>query len=548
LGSLEDISVKKFLLVSGIVFGILVLLAALVPFLVNGESFRPMLEAQASKSLGRQTKVGSLSISLFSGGAKAEDLSIADDAAFSKQPFVTAKSLAIGVELIPLIFSRKLNVTGITIREPQVRLIQNRKGVWNYASLGAKTEKPEKAPAAKTPLNLSIERVKLESGRVTVVQEGQSAKPIEFQDVNATLGPIAPKSTVPLKVDLKVAGGGTLALQGQAGPADDADATRTPFDLKATIEKLDLEHSGLLGPAPAFAAVTDFNGSLRSNGKTVAVKGKLKADKARFSINSPQSPKPVEIDIDTAYELARHTGAIQSMTLRTGAAALRIAGNYDLSGETPSLGIRASGNSLPVDDLQALLPSFGIVLPSGAKLQGGTLKLDLNVSGTTARPVGQGSVALENTKLTGYDLATQMKTISALAGLKGEHDTAIQLFGAGLDAGPDGLKVNGLKLVVPALGELTGDGTVSPKNDLNFAMVAAVNANAGVIGGLSSIASGFTGQNGIPFKVSGTSAKPRFLPDVGRMVKQKFGATGSTQQGNLADTVKGLGKLFGKKK
>ncbi len=539
---------KKLLIIAGVLLGVLILVVILVPLLISGESFRPMLEAQATKALGRETKIGALSISLLSGGAKAEDLSIADDPAFASQPFVTAKSLSIGVELMPLIFSKKLNVTGITISEPQVRLIQNKKGIWNYASLGAAGEKAAAPPSSGAPLNLSVQKVKIDSGRVVIVEEGQTAKPVELQAVNATVGPISSGVAVPLNLDLKVAGGGTLALQGQVGPPDEKDATRTPFNLKATIKKLDLEHSGLLGPNPAFAALADFDGSTQSDGKTVRMKGKLTADKARFSANSPQAPKPVGIDIDTAYELAQHTGAIHSMTLHSGAAALKITGSFYLTGETPSLSAQAVGDAMPVDDLQALLPSFGVVLPSGAKLQGGTLKVALNVSGTAARPLGTGSVSLENTKLVGYDLATQMKTLSALAGIKGAQDTAIQLFGSNLDAGPEGLKATGLKLIVPALGELVGDGTVSPKNDLDFAMVANVNPSAGIIGGLSSITGAATGQGGLPFKIAGNAAKPRFVPDIGRFVKQKFQPANAVQPGNLADTVKGLGKLFGKQK
>ena len=539
---------KKLLIAAGALVGLLILLVVLVPLLVNGESFRPLLEAQATKALGRDTKIGALSISLLSGGAKAEDLSIADDPAFSTQPFLTAKSLSIGVELIPLIFSRKLNVTGITISEPQVRLIQNKKGVWNYASLGANQEKAVAPPTAGTPLNLSIEKIKLDNGRIVLVQEGQSGKPVELQSVNATLGPIAPKVAVPLKLDLKVAGGGTFDLQGQAGPADETDATRTPFDLKATIDKLDLEHSSLLGPNPAFVALASFDGGFRSDGKTVHIKGKLKADKARFVPNAPRAAKPVEVDVDTAYELAKHTGSIQSMTLRAGAAAIRITGRFDLAGETPTFNAQVAGNSLPVDDLEPLLPSFGVVLPSGAKLQGGTLQLALDVSGTASQPLGSGSIALENTTLTGYDLATQMKTLSSLAGLKGSHDTAIQLLGSKLDAGPDGVKATTLKLNVPALGELSGDGTVSAKNDLDFQMVANINPSAGVIGGLSKITGAATGQGGLPFKITGTSAQPHFVPDMGRFVKQKFGSAGTATQGTVGNAAKGLGKLFGKQK
>ncbi len=546
---------KKILIVFGSALGVLILVVALVPFLISGETFRPMLEAQATAALGRQTRIGSLSISLLSGGAKAENLAIADDPAFSDQPFLTAKGISIGVQLVPLIFDHRLNITGITIQEPQVRLLQNKKGGWNYASLGAKTNPSVAAPATpatqSAPLSMSIDKIKLEGGRTVLVTEGQTGKPIELQGVNTTVGPIAPKMAVPLKLDLKVAGGGTLALEGQIGPPDEKDATRTPFDLKAKVAKLDLEHSGLLGPQSAFTAIADFDGTAHSNGKTIHIKGKLKADKSRFSLNSPLAPKPVALDVDTTYEQARHTGAIQSMTLRAGAAALRITGTFDLAGETPTLSGHVSGDAMPVDDLEALLPSFGIVLPSEAKLQGGTLKLDLSLSGTAARPLGKGSVALKNTKLVGYDLATQMKTLSSLAGLKGAHDTVIQLLGSNLEAGPDGIKAMGFKLIVPALGDMVGDGTVSARNDLDFTMVANINPDAGIIGGLSKITGAALGQGGLPFKLAGTSAKPRFVPDIGRFIGQKFGPSRpaqGTQPENLVDTVKGLGRLFSKPK
>ena len=64
-------------------------------------------------------------------GVAAADLSIADDPAFSKTPFIQAKSLKVGVELQPLIFSKKLNVTGVEIDGTQIDLIQSDTGTWN---------------------------------------------------------------------------------------------------------------------------------------------------------------------------------------------------------------------------------------------------------------------------------------------------------------------------------------------------------------------------------------------------------------------------------
>src|SRR4051794_40305870 len=107
--------------------------------LISVDSFRPKLESELSAALGRQVKVGDLSLSLFAGKVGADNISIADDPAFSKDPFVTAKSFSTAVKIMPLIFSKTLHITGITLEEPQIRLIRGPGGRWNFSNLGKGT-------------------------------------------------------------------------------------------------------------------------------------------------------------------------------------------------------------------------------------------------------------------------------------------------------------------------------------------------------------------------------------------------------------------------
>jgi AsmA protein len=67
------------------------------------DSFRLKIESELSNALGRKAHVGDLSLSIMRGRVSAANISIADDPAFSKAPFLTAKSLKIGVELMPLL-------------------------------------------------------------------------------------------------------------------------------------------------------------------------------------------------------------------------------------------------------------------------------------------------------------------------------------------------------------------------------------------------------------------------------------------------------------
>src|SRR6201997_3410851 len=129
---------KRILQVVAIIIGVLIIAVIALPFLIDANTFKPKLESEITGALGRKVSVGNLSLSLLSGGVAADNIAIADDPQFSTTPFVQAKSLKVGVELIPLIFSKTLNVTDVTLNEPQISLVKSANGEkWNFSSLGA---------------------------------------------------------------------------------------------------------------------------------------------------------------------------------------------------------------------------------------------------------------------------------------------------------------------------------------------------------------------------------------------------------------------------
>src|SRR5712671_711915 len=165
---------KGKLRITLIVVGVLIVLVLVVPFLIPVNQFRPTIEEKASAALGRKVQLGNISLSLISGSLSAEALSIGDDPKFSSAPFLTAKSLNVGVEIMPLIFSKTLNVTGVTIASPQVTLLHNAAGQWNYSSLGASAAKSQakQAPAEKSSgasnaaADISIKKLTLSDGSI----------------------------------------------------------------------------------------------------------------------------------------------------------------------------------------------------------------------------------------------------------------------------------------------------------------------------------------------------------------------------------------------
>src|SRR5438876_8540498 len=120
----------------GIVVAILIVIVLVLPFLINVNTFRPRIESELTNALGRKVSIGNLSLSLWSGSLAADDIAIADEPAFGNAPFIRAKSLGVGAEVMPLIFSKTLHITDLTLGQPQVTLLRARSGRWNFSTLG----------------------------------------------------------------------------------------------------------------------------------------------------------------------------------------------------------------------------------------------------------------------------------------------------------------------------------------------------------------------------------------------------------------------------
>jgi len=185
------------------------------------------------------------------------------------------------------------------------------------------------------------------------------------------------------------------------------------------------------------------------------------------------------------------------------------------------------------------------VLPSGSRLKGGTLALDLDSVGPLDRLVTTGSVKLNNAELSGFNLGSKLSAISALSGKQTGNDTSIQNLSSDVRVAPEGTRLDKIDLVVPALGAVTGAGTISPGGALAFKMSA--NLSGGAVGGLTQMAGlGGQGTGAIPFSIQGTTSNPSFMPDIKGMAGGQL--KGLLQGGDKNNPLGGLTGMFGKKK
>jgi AsmA protein len=549
-----------------IVVGVVVVLLLIAPFLIPINQFRPTIEAKASQALGRKVQVGDLSLSLLGGSLSAQSLLIGDDPKFSPSPFLTAKSVKVGVEIMPLIFSKSLNVTGVTIENPEVTLLRNPAGQWNYSSLGESSVRP--GPGTKSssssPEAFSVQQLALKDGRI-VVGATNSPKRSIYDHVNVEASNVSMTSKFPVTVTAELPGAGKFKLEGNVGPVDPTDASLTPVNAKLEVSSLNLASTGFLDPSAGLGGLLDLDANLSSQNGAAETQGTAKLSKALLIAGGSPASVPVTVNFNTRYDLRKNAGVLNPSALKVGNAAAQINGAYETAGQATVVNIKLEGKDMPAKDLEAFLPALGISLPKGASLQAGTLNANLNLSGPTDKLIITGNVGLFSAKLAGFDLGSKMSAVSSLAGVKTGRDLDIQSLTTNLRMAPDGLRADNLLAVVPSLGKLAGAGTIDSKNVLDFKMVAtltnalgaAASPVSGATGILGKVMGGGSGcKNGltVPFMLEGTTSEPKFVPDVGGlaagMFKSQLGCVGKAAGGVTPqqNPLGAIGGLFGKKK
>lgn len=445
---------KKAILIVAIIVGVILLVLIIAPFFINADQFQPQIEAALSQKLGRKVQLGHISVSLFSGSLIADQISIADDPAYSSQPFLTAKSFSVGIDVIPLIFSRDLRVHSLNFKDPQVQLLRTAAGQWNFASLGASASAPHaehanepsavvvpvalnvalhsgQTTAATGPAlnSFSVDKMKISNGTVAFGRAGESTH-LAYQDVNLAAQNISQTAAFPFQFDAKTPGGGKINLTGNLGPIVNNDGSHVPFE------------------------------------------GRSKAE------------------------------------------------------------------NVPAQDIENLLAVLGYALPAGSSLKGGTIKADLALRGPLASFVAQGPVQLSGVTLAGFSLASKLSAALGQSAAQTGNDTLIKVAEGALRYGPQGIRADNLNVEIASIGSVTGAGTMSASNALDFRLVVKLEG-ASPIARLTQL-SLFNKGGGIPFRIEGSASSPQVAADIPGLSKTPLNQLKIPSHGQLGGLLDGI--------
>ncbi|RSL15676.1 uncharacterized protein involved in outer membrane biogenesis [Edaphobacter aggregans] len=689
---------RTLLIVLGSILALIVAVVLAIPLFLSADAFRTEIESTLSTSLGRKVSLGKLDLSVWSGSLIAQNSTVADDPAFSAQPFFETSLVKIKVELLPLLIRHEIHITGFTIDSPHITLLRAANGTWNYSTIGSAAHKPTTTKQSNTaipnltvghltitngqmtvniapapgepatprrtydqlnidakdfafdksfpfsvsarlpgdgtisasgtagPVNqhdasltpfsahfelkhldplasgfvdntagitglinvidvqaiwngqqlhvadllidtpkltlvrtntptaakppsppnsndmlstLTADHLQVKNGAITITAPGQ-ATPGVYQQLNAEITNFSPNTGSPFKLSAQIPGGGSLTADGNAGPLNHGNPAATPLNAHATLTHVDLASSGIIAPDAGVSGLANVDLRALSDGQTLNANISANVQGLRLAKNGSPSPKPVDLQLTVAQNMQSLTGQISRAVITIGHAVINVTGTYQTSGPTTALNLQVSGQSVPIDELEAFLPAVGVHLPTGSRLQGGTLTTSLNVTGSSANPIINGPVRLDNTNLAGFNLGSKLSAITALTGAKTGSVTAIRSLSTNIRVANGDVRTDNLSLVVPALGTATGAGTVSAVGALNYQVVLkltglvgggngaagaggiagqlmALIPNGGAAGSIGGLATNAV-KNGIPVAIGGTTSNPTFTPNLGGLM------------------------------
>src|SRR5882757_5121330 len=240
---------------------------------------------------------------------------------------------------------------------------------------------PPPAPNSNNMLStLTADRLQIKNGAITITSPGQ-ATPSVYQQLNAELTNVSPTAASPFKLSAQVPGGGSLTGDGTAGPINQANAAATPLNAHVAISHLDLASSGVVSPEAGISGIANVDLKALSDGKNLNANVSANVQGLRVAKNGSPSPKPVVVQLTVVQNLQALNGQLQNAAITIGKAVINAAGTYQTTGPTTALNLKVTTQAASIDELEAFLPSVGVHLPSGSRLQGGTLTTNLNVTG-----------------------------------------------------------------------------------------------------------------------------------------------------------------------
>ncbi len=367
--------------------------------IVNSQ--KDVIIAQAEEALGRKISVDRIDATIWTGiGVQLDKTAIADDPAFSKDDFLSADRIDVYFKLMPL-FRKQLEISYLTIHQPVIHVIQNKKKEFNFTSLQKQTKPKQEGDAAPVEAGASsstallLSRLELDGGKILYTNQADKQN-LEINQIDATIRNFSLNS--PFDISMKSSFQSdrqNIAFQGNIGSLA-GELNKCPIKGKIDLESFSTD---ILKSLPSVKAMAGdslkydgvINGEVEVDGTLEKFKLKTQIDATQTSLamdsqfkKEKDIPLLIAIDADVSKDAVNLQKA--SVTLKS----VEIEGKGIINlGKTLTYNLSIDSKPIEISELVSMVPALQPYSPQGKT----TIKAQVEQKGKT--PAIKGTIQLD---------------------------------------------------------------------------------------------------------------------------------------------------------
>ena len=505
-----------------------------LPFLIDLNKYQDQYKPLIEDALNRKVQIQDIRLTIWPQfGARVAGFTVLDDPAFGSSLFTSLQSLDVGVKLMPLL-GGKVEVEGITLRDPDITIIKNKNGVLNVSTIGRTgvglPQTPSRAPlpSPEGPLKilalLAVDRVSIVGGTLTY-RDLSAAEPTEYilQDMTLLLRSVRLGHSPNLHLEMLVQPFNMpVKLDGTFGPlkeSSDIDA----INLRLALGKTDFTITGKTAGQNANLSISapiintdDLPVTLPFQNpievKNLQIAAEVQGQDIllpNFSLRLFDGQVTAEGKVTSGSEKPPFTGRMTIEGMQLGRALSVLANAPVLISGTAGVDLAMQGRGVSTPDIMQSLEALGHVVIKDGKIEG------VNLLQETISMLKATGISLDSAKVTAFstietDLAIKKGVIHVQRLLMDSHDF-----------------------------QATGGGTIGFDRALNLTINLNLSENLSRQIARSSPATKFVMREdrlSLPLVITGTTYEPSYGLDTKRLT----GKAQAQMQKKVEEAVEGL--------
>jgi AsmA protein len=394
---------RKAKIIIAVALAVVVAILAAFWLLFDANRFRGQLQTRLEEQLHRKVVLGDMQLGLLPPRVTVAKLEIAEDPRFkSPFPFTQTQKLDVRVGLAGLM-GGNVHVDSIELIEPQVELIRNANGVWNFASLSS-TETPPGAPANVTPgkqSTLSLKRLTISAGKIAITDNLRKKPRTVYGPIDLSLTDYTAGNPFGFDVSARLPGSGAVRLKGTAGPLPESGPATLPIKATASLDNVDI--AGLRQFLDS-GTVSTTSGSISGQTQIDSQSGNLSAS-GKLEIKGAKVGKvdvgyPIAFDYKVSSDVEKGLIQITSATLKLGPTPVSVSGTLNTNPDPIVVDLRLKSGEAAITEIARLAAAFGIAFSPDTNVTG-RVSGDVRARGPIDRVALAGSIAARDLQISG---------------------------------------------------------------------------------------------------------------------------------------------------